>query len=76
MRKLPPWLNMPSERAWTRLFEVNSNHRSLFRLTTNQAQMIAPSMHGDPGIWSDDPRFTRVQIELAEVLSDVQACHQ
>lgn len=71
MKQLPPWLKMPSERAWNRLFEVNSSHRSLFRLTTNQPQMIAPSMHGDKGIWSDDPRFARVQIELADTLSSL-----
>lgn len=71
MKQLPPWLKMPSERAWNRLFEVNQNHRSLFRLTTNQPQMIAPSMHGDKGIWSDDPRFARVQIELADTLSSL-----
>lgn len=70
MRRLPEWLIQPAEPAWARLFGVGSNHRSLFRLTTNAPQAIAPSMNGDRGLWSDDPRMTRVQIELADVLSD------
>lgn len=70
MKRLPEWLIMPPEPAWTRLFEVGSNHRSLFRLTENAPQAIAPSLNGDRGLWSDDPRMTAVQCELADTLSE------
>lgn len=69
MSKLPDWLLMPKEDMWRRLFDVKSNHRSLFRVTRNQRQCVAPDLHGDGGVWSDDPRYHRVLLRCAEQLS-------
>lgn len=69
MKTLPAWLDSPPLESWQRLFSVGSNGRSLFRLTRNAPVQIAPAMNGDKGIWSDDPRMFRTQIELAEHLS-------
>lgn len=69
MSKTPEWLVSPREEMWQRLFAVKSNHRSLFRTTRNTRECIAPDLHGDGGIWSDDPRYHRVLIRCAESLS-------
>lgn len=71
--KTPDWLEVPTQRSWQRLLEVGSNGRSLFRVTKNEPQMIAPPIHGDRGIWSDDARMTRLQIEAADTLSSLQS---
>lgn len=70
MKALPDWLDKPSAASWDALLAINSNHRSLFRLTRNQRECIAPALAIDDGIWSDDPRYHRVLLELDEVLSD------
>lgn len=73
MSRDPEWLVRPTSRAWNLLLDHRPAHRSLFRVTQNAAEMIAPPLNGEPGIFSDDPRFVRVQQALGELTRDFPA---
>lgn len=67
--KLPDWLELPKDESWNALMEVGSNSRSLFRVTENAPEQIAPGFKGDKGLWSSDPRFHALLREASETMA-------